>query len=135
MSLSQPAHAKPVGIGLLGCGTVGGGVAHLLTANPSAIARVAGADFVLHRIAVRDLHKPRNVRLPLGLFSDDPNAVVDDPAVDLIIECIGGVGIARTLVERALEHGKHVVTANKDLLATHGPRLAALAAARGDASL
>jgi len=129
LSLSQPARA--VGIGLLGCGTVGGGVAHLLTANPSAIARVAGADFVLRGVAVRDLHKPRNVTLPLSLLTNDPNTLVDDPAIDLIIECIGGVGIARTLVERALEHGKHVVTANKDLLATEGPRLAALAAARG----
>ncbi len=131
MSLSHPAHAKPVGIGLLGCGTVGGGVAQLLIANPSAITRVAGAEFDLRRVAVRDLHKPRNVTLPLDLLTDDPNSVVDDPAIDLIIECIGGVGIARTLVERALEHGKHVVTANKDMLATDGPRLAALAAARG----
>ena len=129
MSLSQPARA--VGIGLLGCGTVGGGVAHLLTANPAAIARVAGADFVLRGVAVRDLHKPRNVTLPLSLLTNDPNTLVDDPHVDLIVECIGGVGIARTLVERALERGKHVVTANKDLLATEGPRLAALAAARG----
>jgi homoserine dehydrogenase len=121
----------PVGIGLLGCGTVGGGVAHLLGVNAAAIARTGGADFILRAVAVRDPNKPRPVALDPALVTGDAWAVIEREDVSLIIECIGGTGIAKDLVEHALERGKHVVTANKDLLATHGPRLAALAAERG----
>jgi len=121
----------PVGIGLLGCGTVGGGVAHLLTANASAIARTGGADFVLHGIAVRDPAKARPGVSDPSLFTTDAAALIRRDDVSLVVECIGGTGIAGELVEAALAAGKHVVTANKDLLATQGPRLAALAAARG----
>jgi homoserine dehydrogenase len=121
----------PVGIGLLGCGTVGSGVVGQLSLNAEAIARSGGTAFVLRGVAVRDVEKPRAVAVPPGLLSTDAGALVDRDDVALVVECIGGTGIAKTLVERALEHGKHVVTANKDLLATEGPRLAALAAARG----
>jgi homoserine dehydrogenase len=69
--------------------------------------------------------------LDTGLLTVDAAGVVEREDIGVVIECIGGMGIARTLVQRALERGKHVVTANKDLLATEGPRLAALAAARG----
>ncbi|GAC1423163.1 MAG: hypothetical protein NVSMB5_16920 [Candidatus Velthaea sp.] len=121
----------PVGIGLLGCGTVGGGVAHLLAVNAQAIARTGGSDFVLRAVAVRDLDKSRPVTVEHGLLTTDARAVIDREDVQLVVECIGGTGIAKELVERALTARKHVVTANKDLLATDGPRLAALAARAG----
>ena len=121
----------PVGIGLLGCGTVGSGVAQLLASNAAAIARSGGAEVVLRAIAVRDRNKPRAFSVSAALLTTDALAVVERDDVGLIVECIGGTGVAATLVERALERGKHVVTANKELLATQGPRLAALAAARG----
>jgi homoserine dehydrogenase len=121
----------PIGIGLLGCGTVGGGVAHLLTTRAHAIARTGGADCVLRGVAVRDAHKVRSVVLDPDLVTNDAAGLVDRDDVALVVECIGGTGIAGDLVARALERGKHVVTANKDLLATQGPRLAALAAERG----
>ena len=120
-----------VGIGLLGCGTVGSGVAQLLVENAAAIARTGGVPFELRAVAIRNLAKPRPPMLDHRLLTVDAAAVVDRDDIGLVIECIGGTGIARTLVERALDRGKHVVTANKDLLATEGPRLAALAATRG----
>jgi len=120
-----------VGIGLLGCGTVGSGVAQLLVENAAAIARTGGVPFALRAVAIRSLTKPRPPMLDSRLLTVDAPAVVERDDISLVIECIGGTGIARTLVERALERGKHVVTANKDLLATEGPRLAALAAACG----
>ncbi len=138
MSLSQPAHAqrpritaRTVGIALLGCGTVGGGVARLLAQNAQPIAEHGGADFALRRVAVRTLSKPRAIAIDAALLTDDPFAALDDPDVDLVVECIGGNGIAAELVERALSLGKHVVTANKDMVATQGPRLAAIAERTG----
>jgi len=138
LSLTHPAHADRttldqdcVRIALLGCGTVGGGVANLLLASASAIAARSGAAFSLEAIAVRSVDKPRPESIPHELLTDDAHALVTDPAIDVIIECIGGTGIAAELVETALRRGKHVVTANKDLLATRGPELRALAGARG----
>jgi homoserine dehydrogenase len=105
-----------VGIALLGCGTVGGGVAALLEQRRAYIERRSGAAYNLVGIANR---------------RRDPIALVDDPRVDLVVETIGGTGIALECIERALEARKHVVTANKDAIATQGPRLRALAAAKG----
>ena len=108
------------GIGLLGCGTVGSSVARrLLVSHPE----------LLRAIAVRDPRKPRAVAW--DDFSSDPFDVVDDPEIRVVVECIGGVGIARELVLRAIARGKDVVTANKDLIATEGPWLAAFAARTG----
>lgn len=108
------------GIGLLGCGTVGSSVARRLLASHPALLR---------GIAVRDPHKPRAVAW--DDFDADPFAVVDDPSVRIVVECIGGVGLARELVLRAIARGKDVVTANKDLIATEGPWLASFAARTG----
>lgn len=120
-----------VGVGLLGCGTVGGSVAERLQTEKSAIEGRSGVRYELRGIAVRDEGKTRAPSLRDGLLSTRAAEVVDDPHVDLVIECIGGTTDAAELVERALDRGRHVVTANKALLATQGPRLAALAAARG----
>jgi homoserine dehydrogenase len=108
------------GIGLLGCGTVGAGVARRLLVSHPGLVR---------GIAVRDPHKPRD--LAWEHYQDDPFTVVDDPAVGVVVECIGGLGLARELVLRAIARGKAVVTANKDLIATEGPWLAAFAARTG----
>ena len=105
-----------VGIALLGCGTVGGGVADLLSQRRAHIERRSGASYDIIGVANR---------------TRDPIALVDDPRVDVVIETIGGTGVALECIERALDHRKHVVTANKDAIATQGPRLRALAAARG----
>jgi homoserine dehydrogenase len=117
-----------IGIGLLGCGTVGSAVAERLV-GPYASRRYAGAFCELRAIAVADPFKARPTFLHRDLFTTDARAVVDDPQVDVVVECIGGTSDAAELVERALARGRHVVTANKDLIATQGPRLRALAAA------
>ncbi len=138
MSLSQPAHAdrtdvghRSVRVALLGCGTVGSGVANLLLHSASGIAERSGVPFFLEAVAVRSLEKPRPLEIPPELLTDDARAVIDNPEIDVVIECIGGLGIAAEFVERALHNRKHVVTANKDLLATRGPELRALAARQG----
>ncbi|HEV3086010.1 MAG TPA: homoserine dehydrogenase [Candidatus Elarobacter sp.] len=108
------------GVGLLGCGTVGSGVARRLIASHPGLIK---------GIAVRDPRKPRDVAW--DEFGGDPFDVVDDPSVRVVVECIGGLGLARELVLRAIARGKDVVTANKDLIATEGPWLAAFAARTG----
>ncbi len=105
-----------IGIALLGRGTVGGGVAGLLEQRRDRIERRAGARYNVLGVADR---------------THDPLQLVDDPRTDLVIECIGGTRIALECIERALENRKHVVTANKDAIATQGPRLRALADAKG----
>lgn len=119
-----------VGIGLLGCGTVGTAVAERLIERAAPLRRAAGIAFELRAIAVRDPRKGRSPLLPPELFTSDLERVVGDPNVDLIVECIGGTGIAVAAIENALDLGRAVVTANKDAIGTQGPRLRALAALR-----
>ncbi len=119
-SATSPATTRAHGLGLLGCGTVGSGVARRLLASHPGLIR---------GIAVRDPHKPRDVAW--DDFSNDAFDVVDDPSVRVVVECIGGLGLARELILRAIARGKDVVTANKDLIATEGPWLAAFAARTG----
>jgi homoserine dehydrogenase len=118
------------GVGLLGCGTVGANVAQRLQRERDAIERRSGVRYELRGIAIRDPRKERPDLLDRRLFTRDARAIVDDPQIDLIVELIGDTADAAELVERALDRGRHVVTANKDLLATQGPRLQALAASR-----
>lgn len=119
-----------VGVGLLGCGTVGSNVADRLQRERDAIERRSGVRYELRAIAIADSLKRRSSALERRLFTRDARSVVDDPQVDLVIEVIGATADAAELVERALERGRHVVTANKDLVGEHGPRLQALAASR-----
>ncbi|MGA8326543.1 MAG: homoserine dehydrogenase, partial [Candidatus Cybelea sp.] len=120
-----------VGVGLLGCGTVGASVADSLQQARDVIERRSGVGYELRSIAIRDPQKKRPASLERRLFTRDARAIVDDPNVDLVVELIGGTTDAAELVERALDRGCHVVSANKDLLATQGPRLLSLAATRG----
>ncbi len=118
---------KTVGIGLLGFGTVGTGVVAGLRRDGALIASRTGLGLELRRIADLDVARDRGLALPPGLLTADAAAVVDDPAVDIVVELIGGVTAARELTGRALRLGKPVVTANKALLAEHGAELFALA--------
>ena len=118
-----------IGIGLLGLGTVGAGVAEIL-ATPQGRHPLVGK-LALRRVAVRDLNRPRPVQLDPALLVTDPEVVVDDPAVDIVVEVMGGLEPARSLILRAIAAGKPVVTANKAVIARYGEEIAAAAAARG----
>ncbi len=122
---------KPVRIGLLGCGTVGGGVIQLLGANAEYLAQTVGAPLQVARVLVRDGDKERVPQLDRALLTTDPEAVLGDASIDVFVEVMGGVDPARLYVERALDARRSVVTANKMLLALHGPALVDRAVARG----
>jgi homoserine dehydrogenase len=115
--------SEPLGIALIGCGTVGGGVARLLLEQPERLAARAGRPLQLRRVVVRDPAKARSVPLPPGLVTADLGAVLRDPGVQVAVELVGGVDWARRAVLALLESGKDVVTANKALLAVHGPEV------------
>ena len=114
---------EPYGIALIGCGTVGSGVAKLLLEHPDRLAARAGRELVLRRIVVGKLDKPRDSSIPRGLLTTDLRQVIDDPAVQVVVEVVGGVGWAKQAVLELLAAGKHIVTANKALLATHGAEI------------
>src|SRR5436305_9983091 len=111
---------EPLGVALIGCGTVGSGVAKLLLEQPERLAARAGRPLALRRVVVRDPNKPRAVRLPRELLTTDLQQVVRDPHIHVAVELVGGVDWARRAVLTLLESGKDVVTANKALLAEHG---------------
>jgi len=111
---------EPLNIALLGCGTVGGGVVKLLVEQRERITARAGRTIHLKHVVVRDLCKPRPACLPKERLTADLERAITDPAVQVVVELIGGTGVAREAVLRALRSGKHVVTANKALLALHG---------------
>jgi len=122
--------SQPLGVGLLGLGTVGSGVARVLLAKSAQLERRIGRPVVIRKVLVRDPSRPRGVTIDVPLVTD-PASVVDDPSVDVVIEVLGGEEPARTLILRAIERGKHVVTANKEVMAKHGPAILAAASARG----
>jgi homoserine dehydrogenase len=122
---------KVINVGLLGCGTVGTGVAKLLIENQALLRSRVGAELRLKTIADIDTRRERGLDLAPGVMVPDARPVVDDPEIDIIVEMIGGEGIARELILKAIANGKQVVTANKALLALHGNALFAAAAAGG----
>jgi len=122
---------KPIQIGLLGFGTVGTGVAKLLIENADIIEERVGTRLNLKTIADIEIEKDRGISLDPGVMTTDAAMVVNDPEVDIIIEMIGGEGIAKDLMLKAIGNGKHVVTANKALLAKHGNELFEKAGKKG----
>jgi homoserine dehydrogenase len=123
---------EPVKIGLLGLGTVGGGTVTVLTRNAREIARRAGRGIRIAHAAARQYNPDAISGLAeIGRIGDDAFAVVDDPEVDIVVELIGGYSPARELVLRAIANGKHVVTANKALIALHGNEIFAAAREQG----
>jgi len=122
---------KKIHVGLLGCGTVGTGVARLLLDNRELIRSRVGAEIVLKRVADVDPDRDRGVHFDKGVMVTDARQVVDDPEIDIILEMIGGEGIARDLIMRAIDNGKPVVTANKALLARQGNAIFRAAGQKG----
>lgn len=112
-----------IGVGLLGCGIVGSGAARHLLRSGDAVARAVGAPVEIRAVAVRNLAKKRDAELDHGLFTRDPAEVVADPAVDLVVEVMGGIEPARSCILQAIGAGKPVVTANKELVSTLGAEL------------
>lgn len=124
-------HETRVRVGLLGCGNVGGALAELLLADGDRIAERTGMALELRAVAVRSLSRPRATSIPPELLITDAQAVAADPDLDVVVEVIGGIEPARTLILAALGSGKPVVTANKELLANCGTELFDAAAAAG----
>ena len=122
---------REVGIGIAGFGTVGGGVLSILRRHAGDIEARLGARIVVRRVAVRDPEKDRPVGVERGLVTTRLDDLLDDPAIAVVVELIGGVDQAFDLVKGALARGKHVVTANKALLAARGEELFRLAREKG----
>lgn len=121
---------ETIKIGLVGLGTIGGGVADLIRRNGEQIKAKSGLNLVLQRVADRDPSRLKKSDLPTEKLVEDAYQVVIDPQIDVVIELIGGIEPARSLIREALERGKSVVTANKELIATHGDELLDLARAK-----
>jgi homoserine dehydrogenase len=122
---------RTVNVGLIGLGTVGSGVAEIFGRHTEDFRRRAGVDIRLVRYADRDAGRAAALGLPEGSFTTDAFELIDDPELDIVIELIGGTGVARDVVLTALNSGKSVVTANKALIATHGQEVMDAAAANG----
>jgi homoserine dehydrogenase len=122
---------KPINVGLLGIGTVGGGTWTVLTRNQEEITRRAGRPIRITAVADRDLARARELTGGLARLTDDAFSLVRDPDIDIVVELIGGYTTARELVLEAIENGKHVVTANKALLAVYGNEIFAAAQRKG----
>lgn len=123
---------RPLYVGLAGMGTVGGGLVQLLKKDAEMIRRRSGREIVLRKVLVRNLTADRAAILPEGcVLTGSPADLTDDPDIDVVVELIGGTGLAKSLISKALENGKHVVTANKALLAEDSKELFALARSKG----
>lgn len=122
---------KSLKVGLLGIGTVGGGTYAVLTRNQEQISRRAGRKIEVVKVADRNLELAKKLTNGQVEVTDDVFSVVTDPNIDVVVELIGGYTLAKDVVLKAIEHGKHVVTANKALIATHGNEIFAAAKAKG----
>ena len=122
---------KPIHVGLLGIGTVGGGTWTVLSRNQEEITRRAGRGIVITKVADKDVERAKKITGGKVAVTADANEVVTDPDIDIVIELIGGYTFAKDMVLKAIANGKHVVTANKALLATHGNEIFAAAQKKG----
>jgi len=114
---------EPVKVGLFGMGTVGTGVYKVLKQNAGLIAARVGRPVQVEKIVVRDAAKKRTVDVKEGVLTTDPADILENPGIDIVVEVMGGIEPAREYILQALGNGKHVVTANKDLIASHGKEL------------
>jgi len=124
---------KPIGLGLLGLGVVGTGVAQTLADRGDALAQRVGRPMQLRRVLVRDPLRPRSIVLPAGILTNEVERVLGDPGITIVIEALGGEYPAVDFIRKALAANKDVVTANKEVMAKHGPELRAWAARHGRA--
>ncbi|GIP10022.1 homoserine dehydrogenase [Paenibacillus macerans] len=118
---------KPVKVGLLGLGTVGTGVVRIVEGHQEDLSSQVGSPIRIEKIAVKNLEKPRSIAIDRAKLTEDPWEVIRDPEIDVIVEVMGGVEQTKTYILEALERGKHIVTANKDLMALYGSEILAKA--------
>src|SRR5438874_3887512 len=114
---------QKINVGIIGLGTVGSGAFRILRDNAELIRHRVGVPVEVTKIAVRDATRDRGVAIPAGVLTTNPSQVIDDPNIDIVIELIGGYEPAKELILAAISRGKHVVTANKALLAVHGSEI------------
>jgi len=122
---------KPVKVGVLGLGTVGGGTVNVLKRNAAEIARRAGREIIITRASAKDLDKVRICDTQGIILTTNPLDIINDPDIDIVLELIGGAGVVKEYVLQSIENGKHVVTANKSLIALHGNEIFAKASEKG----
>jgi homoserine dehydrogenase len=122
---------KPVKVGILGLGTVGGGTVNVLKRNAAEIARRAGREIIITRASAKDLNKQRICDTQGIALTTDPFEIINDPEIEIVLELIGGAGQVKDMVLKAIANGKHVVTANKSLIALHGNEIFAKAGEKG----
>ncbi|MRR06755.1 MAG: homoserine dehydrogenase [Deltaproteobacteria bacterium] len=122
---------KEIGVGLLGFGTIGAGVVKLMGQNAALIEEKLGARLHLRKVADRDITTDRGVAVKPGVLTQNVDEVLSNPKISVIIELIGGYTIAKEFILKAIENGKHIVTANKALLAVHGEEIYSAAARKG----
>ena len=125
--MTTPSADQGINVGLMGLGVVGGGVAAALTQNRKALSARAGGRLNLKKVLVRDLSRARDVDLPTAVITANPEDILGDPEIHILVEVMGGSEPAAGFLKRALSTGKHVVTANKEVMAKNGPELLALA--------
>ena len=123
--------SKPLNVGIIGLGTVGGGTAEILSDRSAVVKRAAGRPVILSKACDLSAAARRRAGLARGIATASIEKVIDNPEIDIVVELIGGIQPARRFIEKALDNGKHVVTANKALLACCGPALFSRAAERG----
>ena len=129
--IEQMEQMKAIQVGVMGLGTVGGGVFEVLRRNQEEIRRRAGRGIEVTMVSRRDVAKARAMVGDAAQVVADPRAIIANPDIDIVVELIGGYGLARELVLEAIAAGKHVVTANKALLAVHGTEIFEAARAKG----
>lgn len=122
---------KQVKVGIIGFGVVGTGTAKILLSHRDVIKKRTGIDLILKKVADKDITRPRDITLPEGVLTTSAQEVIDDPEIDIVVELIGGLHPAKEFIMEALSKGKHVVTANKALLAEDGNDIFALAKEKG----
>ncbi|OAK23679.1 homoserine dehydrogenase [Bacillus wiedmannii] len=118
---------KEIQVGLLGLGTVGSGVVRIITDHQERLIHQVGCPVKVTKVLVQNIEKEREVEVPSTLLTQDANEILDNPNIDVVIEVMGGIDDAKAYILQALQSGKHVVTANKDLMALHGVELLAVA--------
>ena len=118
---------KEIQVGLLGLGTVGSGVVRIITDHQERLIHQVGCPVKVTKVLVQNIEKEREVEVPSTLLTQDANEILDNPNIDVVIEVMGGIDDAKLYILQAFKSGKHVVTANKDLMALHGAELLATA--------
>ncbi len=118
---------KPIKVGLLGLGTVGTGVVRIVEGHQEDLASQVGSPIEIGKVLVQNKSKARNISIDAEKLTEDAWDIIRDPEIDVIVEVMGGIGLTKEYILEALERGKHIVTANKDLMALHGPEILAKA--------